>query len=89
MSITEILVKCFPFLVLIGCGLFSLFTALTPAWREQSVNRWKIYLEARRPITQIDFNEKIALLLYSGVGTLFVLMGIVGLVLIAYGIPGQ
>lgn len=89
MSITEILVKCFPFLVLIGCGLFSLFTALTPAWREQSVNRWKIYLEARRPITQIDFNEKTAILLYSGVGTLFILIGMAGLVLIAYGIPGQ
>jgi hypothetical protein len=89
MTTVEMLVKCFPFFVFIGLGLYSLFTALTPAWREQSVNRWKVYLEARRPITQIDFNEKTAILLYSGVGTLFVLMGIVGLVLNAYGGSGQ
>lgn len=89
MTTVEILVKCFPFLVLIGLGLFSLFTALTPAWREQSLNRWKVYLEARRPITQINFNEKTAVLLYSGVGTIFFLTGIAGLILIAYGPPGQ
>lgn len=89
MTAVEILVNCFPFLVLIGYGLYSLFTALTPAWRAQSVSRWKVYLEARRPITQIDFNEKTAILLYSGVGTIFVLMGIAGLICLAYGTPGQ
>ena len=89
MTTVAMLMKCFPFFVSIGLGLFSLFVALTPAWREQSLNRWKNYVEARIPITQIDFNEKTAILLYSGVGTIFLLVGIAGLVCIAYGIPGQ
>jgi cytochrome c oxidase assembly factor CtaG len=88
MTTAEMLMKCIPFLVLIGTGLSSLFTALTPAWREQSVNRWRIYLQVRRSMTQIDFDEKTAILLFSGVGTVFVLMGFAGLVCIAFGIAG-
>lgn len=43
MAIFSLIVKCLPFLALLGMGLYVLFIALFPSWREKGWKHWRVF----------------------------------------------
>jgi len=98
-----ILWKCLPCFLFVGYGVYLLLVALVPSWRESGWNHWKVYdkdtnpnswlvalgfVKAPRVIKEGDYSPRVAALRYLFIGMALILMGILGIIWLAYLHPG-
>jgi hypothetical protein len=104
MTTFQILWKCLPFFLFVAIGVYLLFVAFIPSWREPGWRHWKVFsgednsrsllvqlgfVKPNKPIKEGDFSEKTAVRLLIAVGSLFLLLGAAGIGWIAYLNPGD
>ena len=99
MTTFRVLLRCLPFFGFVGFGLYFLFTALIPSWREPGWKHWRAYAgednsrslfvqlgfeKINKPLKEGDLSEKTAVRLFIVVGVLLVLLGAAGIMWFAY-----
>lgn len=99
MTTFQILLRCLPFFLFVGYGVYWLLTALFPSWREPGWRHWKVYagsdnsrsvmvqlgfVKANKPIAEGNYSEKTAVRIFMAMGLFFVLVGVAGIIWFAY-----